>query len=76
MAGFESSFQPDSPCAPTLGALADHRWLFVLSQLSSNSTHAISSKMAALEGILVADLMEMSAEELRSRGWALKTVEQ
>jgi hypothetical protein len=32
--------------------------------------------MAALEGILVADLMEMSAEELRSRGWALKTVEQ
>jgi hypothetical protein len=32
--------------------------------------------MATLEEILVADLMEMSAEELRSRGWELKTVEQ
>jgi hypothetical protein len=32
--------------------------------------------MATLEEILVADLMEISAKELRLRGWELKTVEQ
>jgi hypothetical protein len=41
---------------------------------SPESTDAISSKMAALEEeVLVSDLMEMSVEELKERGWALRT---
>jgi hypothetical protein len=43
---------------------------------SPESTHITISKMAALEEVLVSDLNEMSAEELRSRGWALVTVKQ
>ena len=41
---------------------------------SPESTRTISSKMAAIEEVLVSDLNKMSAEELRSRGWALVTV--
>jgi predicted amidohydrolase len=44
--------------------------------LSPKSTYTILSEMAALEEVLVSDLNEMSAEELRSRGWALVTVKQ
>jgi hypothetical protein len=76
MAGYESSFQSDPPGAPTLGARPDHGWLFVLSHLFTRVNSYNLSKMAALEEVLVSDLNKMSAEELRSRGWALRSVQQ
>jgi hypothetical protein len=72
-AGYESTFQSDPPGALMLGATPDRGSLSFLI-FSPESTRIISSKMAALEEVLVSDLNKMSAEELRSRGWAPRTV--